>query len=142
MKTLTPLVSTRMPPLMTSVTIPVRTSPVSPAFITFSKPAAWSKRFLEHITVPSTSLTRTTSSSISSPTFTMSSGLAEGSSVSSLIGTKPACLVPMSTKISFGLMPVTIPVTFSPLYVLLKDCSSISSKVMSLLMLSILLMVS
>ena len=127
-KTFTPLVSARTPPLMTSTTVPSRISPVSTAFITFSKPAIASSRFLESITVPSTSLTRTTRSSSSSPTLTRSSTLAFGSSVSSASGTYPACLVPMSTEISLGARPVTTAVTFSLLYIVLKDCSSISSK--------------
>ena len=62
-----------------------------------------------------------------SPTLTASSTLMP-SSVNSVVGMKPEYLVPMSTLISVLVMATTVPVTLSPLYIVLMLSSSISSK--------------
>ena len=116
-----------MPPLFSSVTTPSRMVPSSTALSTAAQLLAASRRFLESITVPSTSLTRTTTASISSPTLTASSTLIP-SSVNSVVGMNPEYLVPISTLISVPVIATTTPVTLSPLYIVLMDSSSISSK--------------
>ena len=118
---------TTTPPLLISVTVPSRNSPLSTASSTMVQLLAASRRFLESITVPSTSLTRTTTASMVSPTLTASSTLMP-SSVNSVVGMKPEYLVPISTLTSVPVMATTMPVTLSPLYIVLMDSSSISSK--------------
>ena len=71
--TLTPLVETITPPLTVFNYISLQNFSDSAASCTFVIPAMASRRFLDRTTVPSTSLTRTTSNSISSPTLTKSS---------------------------------------------------------------------
>ena len=85
------------PPLTTSITLPVRISPLSWASWISSQPFMASTRRLESMMVPSWSLVFIMSSSISSPIFTTSSGLTEGSLESSAAGINPACLRPTST---------------------------------------------
>ena len=77
--------------------------------------------------MPSTSLTLTTTASMVSPTLTTSSTLTP-SSVNSEVGMKPEYLVPRSTLISVPVIATTCPVTLSPLYIVLRVSSSISSK--------------
>ena len=122
-----PLTDTTMPPLLSSVTLPSTISPLSCASSMEAQFFTASRRFLESIAVPSTSLTRTTLASMVSPTCRTSSTLMP-SSVNSLVGMKPEYLVPISTLISVPEMATTVPVTFSPLYIGLRDASSISSK--------------
>ena len=62
-----------------------------------------------------------------SPTLTTSSTLTP-SSVNSEVGMKPEYLVPRSTLISVPVIATTCPVTLSPLYIVLRVSSSISSK--------------
>ena len=69
--------------------------------------------------------------SSSSPFLTRSSALADGSLVSSSSLTKPVCFVPISTWISLGETPVTMPFTTFPLYTGFKEASIISSKLNS-----------
>ena len=104
--TRTPLTLTTTPPLLISVTVPSRNSPLSTASSTIVQLFAASRRFLESITVPSTSLTRTTTASMVSPTLTASSTLMP-SSVNSVVGMKPEYLVPISTLTSVPVIATT-----------------------------------
>ena len=125
--TRTPLTLTTTPPLFSSVTTPSRTDSLSTASSTAFHILAASRRFLESIAVPSTSLTLTTTASMVSPTLTASSTLMP-SSVNSEVGMKPEYLAPRSTLISVPVIATTTPVTLSPLYIVLRVSSSISSK--------------
>ena len=122
-----PLTLTTTPPLFSPETTPSRTAPDSAASSISFQLFAASRRFLESITVPSTSLTLTTTASMVSPTLTTSSTLTP-SSVNSEVGMKPEYLVPRSTLISVPVIATTCPVTLSPLYIVLRVSSSISSK--------------
>ena len=136
MKTGTPSVTAITPPLTTSTTIPSKISSVPAASSTRWKFFSASTFFFERIMVPSASLTLSTLRVMTSPTLTISAGFTLGSSESSSAETNPVCLLPTLTTISVSLTTITVASTLSPFLTYLdssslKDCSSISSKLFS-----------
>ena len=121
-----------MPPLFSSVTTPSTMSLFSAAASISSQALPASRRFLDRRTTPSPSLTWTTIASIWSPTLTASSGLTLGSPEKSSSGMYAVCFVPRSTSISVEPTAITVPVTLSPLFKVLRDCSRSSAKFSSI----------
>ena len=130
-KTRMPFTDTTTPPLFSSVTMPSTTEPASCAASMSAQFLTASMRFLESCAVPSTSFTRTTMASTVSPTCTASSSLTAPSSVNSVVGMNAEYFVPRSMLTSVGVMATTTPLTLSPLYIVLRESSSISSKLFS-----------
>lgn len=131
MKIFTPLETQMTPPLITSVTTPVRMAWFSSASTIISQPLSASTRFLESVITPSWSFVRIMSKSRTSPILTRSSVFAFGSFVSSSSFTTPACFLPTSTKTSLGVILSTTPCTLPSVLKLLRFSSSISAKLFS-----------
>ena len=131
MNTRTLLVYATTPPLMISLTYPVKTSPDSLASTILSQPAIASKRRLESIAVPSWSLIFIMIRFNLSSTLTSSVSLTSGSEEYSAAEMYPVTPLPISTVISVGLTATTMPSTFWSPVKPLSEASNASSSVIS-----------
>jgi len=102
------------PPLTTSMTSPVTTSPALNFSSTEIQARSYSARFLERMRRPSLSSFWRTRASILSPRLTMSDGSASLRMDSSRAGMTPSLLKPMSTSTSSCSSLTTVPSTRSP----------------------------
>ena len=122
-KILPPLTATKTPPFKISTTLPVSIVPFSKASSKIFSLFIASIFLFESVTSPSTSLTLTTKTSISSPTFINSQMSASGSSTTSLAGMKPSDLYPKFTLTPLGSTRITVPLTISPVFKVTRACS-------------------
>ena len=107
-------ISRMRPPLTTSMTSPVTTSPALNFSSTRIHARSYSARFLDRIRRPSLSSFWSTRASIFSPSSTMSDGSASLRMDSSREGMTPSLLNPMSTSTSSCSILTTVPSTRSP----------------------------